>query len=289
MNGYGLSFAERLVSAGEYLHHQRDARDIARYMAVAVHESLPSADGVTICVGIEDMEAYAVLGVLGYPSFPSTMVVDAGDRLVSAMGRELCLKSAKTVRETLVSDDPSVQERMRSSFAGSHEPHQMLGQPIRLGERLLGALWVSVWTPGRAFDGADVSKLRLLGRVLTIALDDADYATIYRKDGQSSAYRLKRQAQAVEMMPTDQTESGNNAVNMQLGETSASIPSDLFSERELMVLRLIGAGMTSREIAGQLFISPNTVRTHRTNLLNKLGVHSSAAAVARARQLGLIR
>ena len=52
--------------------------------------------------------------------------------------------------------------------------------------------------------------------------------------------------------------------------------------REDEVLRLLAQGMTQREIAAHLTISPKTVGTHIENVLRKLGVHSRAQAVARA-------
>jgi DNA-binding CsgD family transcriptional regulator len=45
--------------------------------------------------------------------------------------------------------------------------------------------------------------------------------------------------------------------------------------------------MTRASIAQHLFLSPNTVRTHMQNVLGKLGVHSTLAAVAVARRAGI--
>jgi len=60
------------------------------------------------------------------------------------------------------------------------------------------------------------------------------------------------------------------------------------SEREMEVLKLIAAGLTNQEIAGRLFISLNTVRTHTKNINSKLHVHSRTQATARAKKIGLI-
>ncbi len=59
------------------------------------------------------------------------------------------------------------------------------------------------------------------------------------------------------------------------------------SARELEVLGCLARGMSRPEIAGELTLSPHTVRTHINNLLHKLDVHSVLAAVALARQAGL--
>ena len=60
------------------------------------------------------------------------------------------------------------------------------------------------------------------------------------------------------------------------------------SEAELAVLRLLRTDLSAREIAGQLFLSANTVRSHTRALYRKLGVRSREAAVARASALGLM-
>jgi len=58
--------------------------------------------------------------------------------------------------------------------------------------------------------------------------------------------------------------------------------------REREVLRLLAAGLTNREIAGDLFLSPRTVDMHVRNLLAKLGCHTRTQAVRRAGELGLL-
>lgn len=59
------------------------------------------------------------------------------------------------------------------------------------------------------------------------------------------------------------------------------------SPREKQVLSCLAAGMSADAIAGQLFLSRNTIRTHVHNMLKKLQVHSALAAVALARRAGL--
>jgi two-component system, NarL family, response regulator LiaR len=58
--------------------------------------------------------------------------------------------------------------------------------------------------------------------------------------------------------------------------------------RELEILRLIARGMSTREIATSLFVSENTVKTHASRLLDKLGVNRRIKAVEAGRTLGLI-
>ncbi|WKK74464.2 response regulator transcription factor [Marivirga salinae] len=60
------------------------------------------------------------------------------------------------------------------------------------------------------------------------------------------------------------------------------------SRRELEVLKLITKEFTAQEIAEELFISQNTVNTHRKNLLSKLNAKNTAGLVMYAVQNGLI-
>ena len=60
------------------------------------------------------------------------------------------------------------------------------------------------------------------------------------------------------------------------------------SESELRVLRYLPTNLRASEIAAELFVSLNTIRTHMRNVYAKLGVHSRADAVRRARELGLL-
>ena len=56
----------------------------------------------------------------------------------------------------------------------------------------------------------------------------------------------------------------------------------------MRVLRYLPTNLSGPEIAGELYVSHNTVRTHITHLYAKLGTHPRAEAVARARDLGLL-
>ena len=83
-------------------------------------------------------------------------------------------------------------------------------------------------------------------------------------------------------------------LNLLSGHTPAARPEHVeplqepLSESELRVLRYLPTNLPAPEIAGELFVSLNTIRTHMRNVYAKLGVHSRAEAVKRARELGLI-
>jgi DNA-binding CsgD family transcriptional regulator len=58
--------------------------------------------------------------------------------------------------------------------------------------------------------------------------------------------------------------------------------------RELEILELIAQGMSNREIAGKLFVSENTVKTHSSRVFDKLGARRRTQAVQLGKQYGLL-
>jgi LuxR family transcriptional regulator, maltose regulon positive regulatory protein len=65
-------------------------------------------------------------------------------------------------------------------------------------------------------------------------------------------------------------------------------PLETLSDSEVRVLRYLPTNLSMRQIASELYVSHNTVRTHISHLYAKLGTHTRAEAVARARGLGLL-
>ena len=74
----------------------------------------------------------------------------------------------------------------------------------------------------------------------------------------------------------------------QLRATPSDEPAARMTARELEVLRLIGAGKANKEIATELGISERTARTHVSNILGKLGLHSRTQAALWAVREGLV-
>lgn len=79
-----------------------------------------------------------------------------------------------------------------------------------------------------------------------------------------------------------------NLLREDAGRSAAAAAFDSLTERELQVLRALSSGAGRQDVAAQLGISANTLRTHVHNILAKLGVHTSLAAVQLARSAGVI-
>ena len=60
------------------------------------------------------------------------------------------------------------------------------------------------------------------------------------------------------------------------------------TDRELAVLRLLPHGLSRRELADQLFVSENTIKTHLTSIRRKLGLSGREDIAAKARELGIL-
>ncbi len=73
------------------------------------------------------------------------------------------------------------------------------------------------------------------------------------------------------------------------GEKKRLEPSwQVLTRRERQVVKMIAEGLKTREIAEELSLSPKTVEKHRTNMMNKLDLHSVSAVTLYAIQSGLI-
>lgn len=73
------------------------------------------------------------------------------------------------------------------------------------------------------------------------------------------------------------------------GDKPAGGPFEILSPRQREILQLIAEGRSTKEIAAQLDLSIKTVETHRTELMERLGIHGVAGLVRYAIRTGIVR
>jgi LuxR family transcriptional regulator, maltose regulon positive regulatory protein len=134
--------------------------------------------------------------------------------------------------------------------------------------------------------GGIPAALACLERAMTLA-EPAGYVRVFTDEGPPVACLLTAAAK--------QGTARNYAGRLlaAAGETGHDSPAgqaltEPLSERELDVLRLLGTDLDGPDIARELTVSLNTVRTHTKNIYAKLAVTSRRAAVRRARELDLL-
>ena len=66
------------------------------------------------------------------------------------------------------------------------------------------------------------------------------------------------------------------------------LPAAELTAQQRNMLRLLVEGLSNREIAERLFLSPNTVKDYMDDLMEKTGIHSRTALVAQASRLGIV-
>ena len=125
---------------------------------------------------------------------------------------------------------------------------------------------------------------------LTSVLEDASVVGAVRAG--AIGYLLK-DTQADELIrsikaaASGQVQLSPQAAARLVREVRAPDNPESLTERETDVLRLLAQGKANKEIARELFIGENTVKTHVSNILVKLGVQSRTQAALYARQIGL--
>lgn len=92
----------------------------------------------------------------------------------------------------------------------------------------------------------------------------------------------ERRLHAGRVAPVAATHRGRHML-----DRSLPIQEQLFSTRELEVLRLLAAGKSNQEIASTLFIGINTVKMHLKHIYDKLDAHNRVQAVSQARTIGM--
>lgn len=151
-------------------------------------------------------------------------------------------------------------------------------------------------------DGIEATKIILKNhpsiKVLGLSMyNDRNFIADILKTG-ASGYILKNTGkkelvQALSIIQSGQNYLGKEVSNTLLTSFMKKEPQlhaeEKLSDREVEVLACIALGLTTHEIAAKLFISKNTVETHRKNLLYKLNARNTAELITNAYKKRLIQ
>jgi LuxR family transcriptional regulator, maltose regulon positive regulatory protein len=148
--------------------------------------------------------------------------------------------------------------------------------------------------------GGRPRALASLERALALA-EPEGYVQVFVDEGQPMRFLILDSGLRIEKQKRDQNQKTAGYVEKLLAaltQPTTRLPSptdnrpsamvEPLSERELEVLKLLGTELSGPEIARELSVSLNTVRTHTKNIYSKLGANNRRAAIRRAEELDLL-
>jgi DNA-binding CsgD family transcriptional regulator len=145
---------------------------------------------------------------------------------------------------------------------------------------------LAIATPARAFGSAARAYERTAELQDRAATSAEQRAERHRRAGRSDLELAERKQARRARQSAERART--NALRLRSRDAALPIDSPALTAREAEVLSLASHGFTAFEIAEQLGVSVNTVKTHFENIYQKLGASDKAAAVAAALRHGLI-
>lgn len=205
----------------------------------------------------------------------------------------------------VIADDHAIVREGLKRIVGEVPDLQVVGEAAdgtevmhRVRELEFDVLVLDLSMPGRSgmelirLVKAEKPKLRIL--VLSMH-QETQYAVRAIKSG-ASGYLTKESAPALLEQAIRKVAGGGAYISAEVAQqlalgampgAAAAAPHESLSSREFEVLRLLVAGQSVTDIAGQLHLSVKTVSTHKSNLLGKLGLSNQAELVRYAIRHGL--
>ena len=170
------------------------------------------------------------------------------------------------------------------------EATRLLGRLLRAaeeGQRTGSIIEILVLQALAHYARADIpAALASLRRAVTLA-EPEGYVRIFVDEGSPMAFLLRAAAKQGIARTYVRRLLAAFVSKTEDGAPASQALIEPLSERELDVLRLLGTDLDGPEIARELIVSLNTVRTHTKNIYAKLGVNNRRAAVRRAAELDL--
>jgi DNA-binding NarL/FixJ family response regulator len=203
------------------------------------------------------------------------------------------------IRLFLVDDHHVVRRGLRSYFE-SFPDIKISGEAAtaedllrQIGKMQVDVVLLDVLLPG-GMDGLEAAR-RIINLpnpprivILTAYTDPARAMAALRMGVQG--YVRKDSPPEILLAAVRAVANGQNYLDKQTSESlSEEMPEIKFSLREQQVLEQLAGGDTNREIASTLMISEETVKSHVSNILSKLGLENRSQAISFALKNGLVR
>lgn len=124
--------------------------------------------------------------------------------------------------------------------------------------------------------------------VVATSMADTDWLEKAKEAGiESFWYKTYSDISLLEVM--DRTMAGESVYPEKAPEVSlGNLPAAELTKQQRSLLRHLTEGLSNREIAAEMHLSPNTVKDYLDDLMGKTGIHSRTALVARASRLGIV-
>lgn len=204
----------------------------------------------------------------------------------------------------LIADDhPIVRSGLRAVFEGDREI-AIIGEVARAEDAVatakVGSPQVDLVTMdlrfGGGMSGAEATRLlRALHKppaVLVLTNYDNDVDILEAIEAGASGYLLKDAPPAALIAAVKDAAAGRTVLAPLVAdrlEQRRSRPDVSLTAREREVVELVADGLTNQQVCDRLVLSQPTVKSHLAHIYGKLGVSSRTAAVAKARELGMLR
>ena len=124
--------------------------------------------------------------------------------------------------------------------------------------------------------------------ILATSMADTDWLDKAREAGiESFWFKTYSDISLLEVM--DRTMAGESIYPEKAPEVSlGSLPAAELTRQQRRLLKLLTQGLSNKEIAEQMHLSPNTVKDYLDDLMDRTGIHSRTMLVAQASRLGIV-
>lgn len=193
----------------------------------------------------------------------------------------------RTGLRALLASDSTIEVIAESSEAGAAVERARIGDVdvVLMDLRFAGDATAGVRATAR------LRELPAPPQVLVLTSHDTDADIVGAIEAGACGYLLKDAGPDELVGAVRAAAAGESALSPTVAATLLGrlrSPRPVLTEREAEVLRAVARGSTNRQAAAALHVSEATVKTHLVHVFDKLGVTSRTAAVARARELGMV-